>query len=580
MAWFRILWYNGTSGLAMQEISAVGTAVLEVISPDSSHRSVPITESPFLIGRGEVGNHLQIPDQRISRNCAAIFSESGRYYLKDNGHRLGIFINQEKIAKQALEEGDVVTFGLENSFKIIFHYSAQDAAIENLLTRIGRMDTSESSRSGLGKLNLLLEATMLLHSQLPLDAVLDTMLDRAIAITNADRALLLEAAPSGTLRHRLARRTGCVSMPTEGFSPTQTALRLAVERQSGVITEDLDRADVTLQGAESIIAQRLRAVVAIPLYAMARTNSAETIVHLKQRHLLGILYLDSRRPAAFSKLDRQILDALAIEAASILDNARLVERERQRQRLEQELDIARNIQEALLPRGTRDFPHLSISGFNSPCHAVGGDYFDVFPMSDDRTAFVIADVAGKGLGAALLSTMFQGALTGITLGVDPARVFHQINSFLCAHAEVGRYATVFFGVLDRSGNLEYVNAGHPSPLLLRRGEVTEPFTEGSFPVGLLPEANYTATRAILEPGDTLVLFSDGVTEAADPEEQMFGVPRLCKVLAGQQDAQIDRLQERVVAAIENFARGASQADDITLLFIRYRAVSQTTSPQA
>jgi serine phosphatase RsbU (regulator of sigma subunit) len=369
-------------------------------------------------------------------------------------------------------------------------------------------------------------------------------------------------------------------MPTEGFSPTQTALRMAVESQTGVITGDLQQADVALQGAQSIIAQRLRSVVAIPLYAMSRASTAESIVNIQRGQFLGIIYLDSRRPAAFSKLDRQILDALAIEAASILDNARLVERERQRQRLEQELSIAREIQQALLPRGFRDYPHLAISGVNTPCHAVGGDYFDVFPMSNERTAFVIADVAGKGIGAALLTTMLQGALSGMTLGTDPARVFSHINDFLCKHTEVGRYATMFFGMLDREGNLDYFNAGHPSPLLIRRGEVIEIFTEGSFPVGLIPDAKYEAVRETLEPGDTLVLFSDGVTEAADLEERMFGVPRLSEALAGQHEAPLDQLQKRVMDSVENFSRGANQADDITLLFIRYRAASQAADSGA
>ena len=171
------------------------------------------------------------------------------------------------------------------------------------------------------------------------------------------------------------------------------------------------------------------------------------------------MYLDSQRPAAFSKLDRQILDAIAIESASILDNARLVEHERARQRIERELGIARDIQQALLPRGFRNFPHLDISAMNKPCLEVGGDYFDVFPIDDKRTAFLIADVSGKGLGAALLTTMLQGALSGMTIGVEPTRVFQHINQFLCEHAEVGRYATMFFGILDRDGNLEYINAG-------------------------------------------------------------------------------------------------------------------------
>jgi phosphoserine phosphatase RsbU/P len=564
----------------MPDAPASGEAVIELISPENTRRSLSLAQSPFLIGRGEVGNNLAIPDRRISRNCAAILSEDGQYFIEDRGNQLGVFVNGERIAKRALLEGDTVTFGVENSYQIVFHATAPEITIENLLTRMGRISSSETSPIGLGKLNLLLEATMLLHSQLPLDAVLEAMLDRAITITNAERGLLLEADSSGSLNHRLARRAGAVGMATEGFSPTQTALRMAVESQTGVITGDLQQADVALQGAQSIIAQRLRSVVAIPLYAMPRASTTESIVNIQRGQFLGILYLDSRRPAAFSKLDRQILDALAVEAASILDNARLVERERQRQRLEQELSIAREIQQALLPRGFRDFPHLAISAVNTPCHAVGGDYFDVFPMSEDRTAFVIADVAGKGIGAALLTTMLQGALTGMTIGADPVRVFHHINDFLCRHADVGRYATMFFGILDRQGNLDYLNAGHPSPLLLRRGAVSEMFTEGSFPVGLIPEAKYAAVRVALEPGDTMVLFSDGVTEAADPEEQMYGVPRLSEAVAGQHDAPLDQLQKKVVDSVETFARGASQADDITLLFIRYLAASQAADSGA
>jgi phosphoserine phosphatase RsbU/P len=167
----------------------------------------------------------------------------------------------------------------------------------------------------------------------------------------------------------------------------------------------------------------------------------------------------------------------------------------------------------------------------------------------------------------------------MTIGGDPARVFLHVNKFLCGHAEVGRYATMFFGILDRNGQLEYINAGHPSPLVLRRGEVAEPFTEGSFPVGLIPQANYVTARIHLEPGDTLILFSDGVTEAMDPEEQMFGVTRLKEVLVGQLDTPLDRLQKTVLESVENFTRGASQADDITVLLVRYLSNAQPAPSQ-
>ncbi len=460
-----------------------------------------------------------------------------------------------------------------DSYKVIFHAAAVQESIQGILSRIEHLTGGPSFSDGLGKLNLLLEATSLLHSQLPLDSALCAMIDHAISITDADRGLLLEADPSGSLRVRLARAAGGSNLPSESLAPSQTALRQARDKRSSVITEDLNLADLKLQGAQSIVAQRLRAVVCRPLYAMPRASSAQSIV-LKAGQLLGVLYLDSRRPAAFSKLDRQILDALSLHAGSILDNARLVERERERQRLEQELSIARNIQQALIPHGFRDFPYFAVSGINTPCLEVGGDYFDVFPMSEDRTAILIADVSGKGLGAALLTTMLQGALSGMTIGSAPARVFNHINRFLCEHAEVGRYATMFFGILHPGGRLEYFNAGHPSPLLIRGGRVTELYTEGSFPVGLIPEAEYVAKDVELELDDTLVLFSDGVTEATDPTNQMFGDSRLCEVLASHHAAPLDQLQKAVLGSIETFISGASPADDITLLLVRYRAAAQ------
>jgi sigma-B regulation protein RsbU (phosphoserine phosphatase) len=208
---------------------------------------------------------------------------------------------------------------------------------------------------------------------------------------------------------------------------------------------------------------------------------------------------------------------------------------------------------------------------------VGGDYFDVFPLDEKRTAFLLADVSGKGLGAALLTTMLQGALSGMTLGTDPARVFNHVNRFLCDHAEVGRYATMFFGILDETGKLEFINAGHPSPILIRKDTVEEAFTEGSFPVGLVPEAEFTSLTLQLQPNDTMVLFSDGVTEAMDPEEEMYGVARLRDVLQGKSEEQLDDLQKCVLESVENFARGARQADDLTLLLVRYRAAGTTVT---
>lgn len=565
---------------AMSDPVSTTQAVLEVISPDGARRYVRIAQTPFLIGRGaETGNHLQLTDRRISRTCAAIVAEVDQLYLENRGQRRGVFVNGEKIESSfKLADGDSITFGIDDSYELVLRASAEhsDAALPDLLSRIERLDTSaEPSGGGLVKLKRLLEATSLLHSQLPLDSVLPIMIDHAVAVTDADRGLLLQPDAAGAMKIRLARRSGGQRLSPETLSPSQTAVQLALKQRFPVITEDLAQADMNLQAAHSVVAQRLRAVVVIPLYAMSRATTEGSAVNLRRGDFLGALYLDSQRPTAFSKLDRQILDALAADAASILDNARLVERERERQRLEQEIGIARDIQQALLPRDFREYPHLSVTGFNLPCLSVGGDYFDVFPLSENRTAFLLADVSGKGLGAALLTTMLQGAISGMALGTDPARVLNHVNRFLCSHAEVGRYATMFFGIIDDQGHLEFMNAGHPSPILIRKGVCAEAFAEGSYPVGLIPDAEYVASHLKLEPNDTLVLFSDGVTEAMDPDEELFGVPRLCGVLQGHVDTPLLDIQKIILDSVQNFTRGGSQGDDLTLLMVRYRATAQS-----
>jgi phosphoserine phosphatase RsbU/P len=562
----------------MDEHSPQTEPVLEIIAPDSSREKVAVTHEPFNIGRGGEGdNVLHLDDGRISRRCATIVAEGAGHRLMDRGNRYGLFVNGAKIQQHSLRDSDLITFGLEDSYQIVFHAAATTPppspheSVELLLTRIGTLShfSGASTSGGLSKLNLLLEATSLLHSQLPLDSVLGSMLDHAISITHADRGLLIQPDASGVLHVHQARSNKAEDLPPETLNPSQTAINQAISKKSSVITEDLNLAGLDLKAAESIVIQGLRAVVAIPLYASSR-STADTGAEQEPGQLLGLIYLDSRRIAAFSALDRQILDALAVQAASIMDNARLVARERERQRLEQELSIARTIQQALLPHGLNDYPHLAVTGVHYPCHEVGGDYFDVVPVSEDRTAILIADVSGKGLGAALLTTMLQGALSGLTMGADPVKVFNHINRFLCRHAEVGRYATMFIGLVGQDGMFEYIKAGHPSPLLLRDGKVIELYTEGSFPVGLIPEADYESARLQLEPEDTLVLFSDGVTEAEDPNHELFEVSGLSNVLAGKVDVSVEYLQQAILDAVRAFTKGAHQSDDLTLLVVRYR----------
>ena len=545
---------------------------LEVLFSDHPRKLVPVNQLPFLIGRGqENGNYLSLEDLRISRRCAVISAGASGISIEDLGQRGGIFVNGEPVKFRLLAHGDRIRLGTDDGCQLIFHLPSDTVSQEQAETQFRSILESLGSGSSeeLNGLRLLLEATSLMNSQLPLESVLATMLDHAIVITQADRGMLLEPDASGVLQVKIARGRGGEGLAAEAMHPSRSVLNSAIELQAAVVNEDLNLADVNLQGAQSVMLQLLRSSVVIPLYGTPRAPVSASSAGAK-RQLLGAVYLDSKRVATFSTLDRKILDALGAQAGSILEKARLIEQERERQRLEQELDIAREIQQALIPQGLKEFERFSITGIHRPCYEVGGDYFDVCPLSDGRIAVLIADVAGKGLGAALLTTMLQGALSGMTLGVDPVRVFDHLNRFLCDRAAVGRYATMFFGLLQRDGSFEFVRAGHPPPLLLRQGTVSDLYSTGSFPIGLVEEACFESTRIQLELGDTLLLYTDGVTEAENRNKELFEEERLKEAFRRYGTAPLKDVQAGILSAVEKFAEGASQSDDVTLLVVRYR----------
>ena len=446
------------------EAPAIPEAALEVVEPDGARRLVRVTHTPFSIGRGaEAGNDLPLTDRRISRHSALLVYADGAFRLQDRGQRHGLFVNGEKIQVRELRDGDIITCGGADSLQLIFRAGQLQESVPELLTRLERAVTMEPGARDLRQLSLLLEATALLQSPLSLEEVLGAMIDHAITITNADRGLLLEARGKGSLHPMLARKAGQQSLPAEGFDASQTAIAHAVDQQRSVVEEDVSQAETALREAHSIVAQNLRSVIAVPLFSLSRLRVTEATYVAGPGDLLGMLYLDSRLPAAFSRLERQILDALSREVAGVLDNAQLVQKEQERRRLVQELNIAREIQQALLPKGFQTLPHLEVTGINQSCLAVGGDYFDLLELGRDRTGFVIADVSGKGLGAALVTSMLQGTLSAMTLGQQPDNVFNHVNRFICAHSQVERYATLFFGILDRQRAAGVHQRGPPAP---------------------------------------------------------------------------------------------------------------------
>jgi sigma-B regulation protein RsbU (phosphoserine phosphatase) len=305
---------------------------------------------------------------------------------------------------------------------------------------------------------------------------------------------------------------------------------------------------------------------------------------------MGVLYLDSPysksgelsamaafvnpvgNPLEFQQR-RQILSTLAMQAAGALTSARLVERELERERIRQELAIARAIQQALLPKSFNELGHLQVTGVNRPSLSVGGDYFDLVELDPDRTAFVISDISGKGLSAALVASMLQGTFSAITLRPELPVLFQHANRFICEHAEMGRFATLFFGVLTADGELQYVNAGHHPPLLIRSGTVERVFKAESMPLGLFNDTEYPARCHKLSPGDTLILYTDGITEAMNAEGHEFGIERLHQVVAQNAERSVVDLQTAILEAVDEFAHAAQQADDITLLILRYQGLT-------
>ncbi len=554
----------------MSGISFSQEVTIDLVEAGEIVRSVPVNRSPFHIGRGGDGNDLDINDVRVSRKSASIVRREQAHFIEDLGQRRGLFVNGVQVQEAiALSPGAVITFSNADAIQLIFRSGATQESLSDLLSRLGTSAGDDRGRHDLRHLSLLLEATTLLQSHMPYQEVLGAMVDRAIIITEADRGLLLASDANGQRVPVVVRSRGGFNLPVNSVSPSETAIKHAIREHRGYIQKDIELAEESVQQAASIVNQQLRSVIAIPLYAHANIDASDTTNVSSGRSLLGVLYLDSRKPAAFSGLGTQILDSLATEAASVMDNARLMELERERRQIEQDLNVARDIQRRLLPNGFKGYEFLDVSGVNESCYSVGGDYFDVVELGAGRVAFVIADVSGKGLSAALLTAMLQGGFSGITLTPDPIRLVNHFNQYVWTRSEPHNYATVFLGIMDEDGQAEFINAGHHSALVLRGTDVTSPYESECFPVGLFPEAEFSSHTAQLEPGDTLVMFTDGINEATDVHGEEFGMDRLSEIVRSNAGQPAKILQSSILEAVTGFCRGAQQGDDMTLLIVRY-----------
>ena len=383
-----------------------------------NQREIEISRTPFTLGR-QGDNDLVLLDTRISRRHARIVRDSEGYLLEDAGSRHGTFVNGEKVTEsRRLKSGDQISLGVTDSYALAF--GVEEAVLPGLLEEFEKA-SEQNPAPQLHHLGLLLQMAQMMLRAPALEEVLTALVDSAVQLTNSERGLLFLKEGQGELELRLARGKGGIYLSPEVSDFSRTVVkRVAASGQEEVVLEDESSGRTAMQ--TGIIRTGTRGIVAVPLQKLHMADAAgETFVG-KTPDLLGLLYLDTRSQAAVTGLDRQVLQTLAVEGSTVIENARLFRLARNQERIQHEMFLARNIQQGLLPRELPQSDYFQVVSITTPTDAVGGDYYDVVPLPDGRYGFALADVSGKGLPAALMAATLQGAFGAVALRAIGARV--------------------------------------------------------------------------------------------------------------------------------------------------------------
>ncbi len=543
-------------------------AGLVVVNPSGNRSRVRLETVPFVIGR-QAGNQLVLRDNRVSRTHAQIVLEDGALVIEDLNSRHGVIVNGERVRRRKLANSDRIEFGIVDSYKLIF--MLREDEIHRILGQLGTTPQAAGPGAGnLVKLRALLEVARTLQASLTIDDVLAAVIDAALAVTGSERGFLY-LKEGEELAVRVARDRNGRELEAGDLRVPAAMLKRALQGRRELLSMSFDPAEMAgLEAGNSLAGLELRSVVCVPLVKL-RTASADETVMAPVNETVGLIYMDSRlAPADLSSGNRELLQTLALEASTILENARLLEEERTKQRMEEELNVARKIQRDLLPWTLPEEGWFRAAGSSAASHEVGGDYFDVRPTGDGAWMVVVADVSGKGVSSALLAALLQGAfLLGSESSLPIPDMLARISHFLNSRTQGEKYATIFYGVFEKDGWLTWANAGHPAGLLVRPDGSLRELASTGLPVGLLEETAYAAEDVVLKPGDKLVLYSDGVTEAQNEEGQYLGtaaVRRLVKAHAGKGCRE---MEQALRAAVEEFTGGAAPADDVTVVVTEY-----------
>ena len=523
----------------------------------------------LVIGRGTNAG-LMLDDPFVSRHHARLFRNRSGLFLEDPGSRQGTLLNGQPVREPVrIQPGDVVqisqfTISLQGAKPAAELDEPLDATVlrraEDILKDSvqapARVEGEAALRRYAERLRLLNEVHQALGTSLGLDELLELILDRVFGHLLPERgAIFLRTADGG---HRRAASRAAAGTE-EALPCSRSLVREVAEKGMAALVLDV-QTDQRFAGAQSLRISGVRSLVAAPL--------------LGPEGSLGMIALDSRiLVRQFTEEDMDLLISLASVAALHLRNAALALEAAERRRLEEEVALARRIQLALLPDHLPEIGGYELHGGTVPSRGVSGDYYQVVVRrSGEECVLLVADVAGKGMAASLLTASLEALAAGpIEDGLPPDQICDRLSRQLYRRTPPEKYATAFVAVLDpASGRLRYTNAGHNPPLLVRVTGEVERLGPTGVPIALLPAAPYRLAETLLHPGDLLVIYTDGLAEAANPEDEEYGLERLTAACLRHRTASCEEITAAVAQDLEAFARGIPFADDRTLLLARRR----------
>jgi len=489
-------------------------------------------------------------DAGVSRWHCTITRRDGSYRLKDRGSRTGTFLNGSRVEKADLSYGDRMRLG---HTVVIF-------------TSTGRKQKDERTARRLSNLLILQEITKELNTESDRGQLLELIMDTAIQLVGAERGFLVLVKGS-QLEFKVARNIDAEEVKSPEFKISNTVIRNVVKSAEPILTSN---AQFDLKDFKSIAALELRSLLCVPLRVKSKT--------------IGTLYLDSMAHGSqFDEEARDLLMAFSDQAAIALENARLLREAKEKESILSELRVASRIQVALLPRKDPEIEGMEISGRMMTAQEVGGDYFDYIwgpTVNGERNLNVaIGDVSGKGVPAGLVMVMARSILRSLVArgGARPRDVLHECNRLLKQDLKPGMFMSMLLATVHGpTGRLLIAGCGHERPLLYRaKSRTVERIEVGGLVLGVVPDNDQylEELEVALEPGDQVLLYTDGVTEHVDDTKNQFGMDRLERLLQQGGGESPSRLVKKVLSSLEVHARGAIQHDDITLIAIRRPAAA-------